>query len=998
MSQGNRSGIQTETAPDMSSTHVAATPENLQFIDFLFTPLALTDTRLKNAISQDQAVLAALKFAPEGKTATKVTTQVGFSDGVVVTDLLKDRLVWLVTFHGVDNVSSGPPGSTHRVSHELTVAVDAYQGNAIVSMTLVIVNPQSMISTSTPSQPQHLRITNQSDFPLSNLVVIFPDERIEFGDVAGGTTTEYREAPQGVYRYAAYEVEVNGQKYQQPVIDWVGESPMPGESFTYILDVNPSRWQTEGQVIQLLEAREDLSTTASTPTPKPTPDAVVQLPVQDPSIIIGKGSPTSLAVSPDGQWMAVSTQFGVYLYDAGKFEEARWFTPLAEKAGLMVFNRQSQRLGVSTGSGIAILDVASGDLLVRLENAGGSFAWSPDDRRLVSGSSCEQVTVWDAMNGAAIKELRGGKCSEGYSGMIVTWSAQDRIFGVPMGAKILAWDGDTYKPVEGFSAEGVKDTWISAIFAAPAGNLLAQYDSMGGSVVAIVDGKQDRQIHLLDQQVNGPITALAWAQDGQHLAVAYGMDTGLILIWNAQTGQMEQKITGFYNNVGLGWSSDGKTLIRPQGLDGEINAVAVSTGRVLHAIVGYSSAGSFLTWTQDGLASANSTMLTWWNPSNGEPLRQEMIGSPLEAVISWPPAGPGTYLFTRTDQTHLVGTINSKQALIGDTSQYPFPTAWSLDGSRLADPTHVWDASTGKLLAQLLDPYQQHTPDQVAWSPDGKRLATADSLNMQPRVIWDSQTGQILLTLQVKTGWLNPLWLGLAWSPDGNKLAAVGSLRDPAAGTDEGVILIWDAKTGQQQKLLTTGMNGYRLWTVAWSPDGRFLACGTTGSDLFVWNMLNDTPLVRLLGHRDIIDRLAWSPDRNQLASVARDGTLQIWDLSSLASYHISTTATSQPIISETAASNYAVRIAMQSQPEIDASSAMPRVREIKQTSVDAALQEMHAKSHADDILSQSVWLITLSGVWNVGIPGPGITPTPYRTFYVILDVRGNELRTSVQQ
>lgn len=102
------------------------------------------------------------------------------------------------------------------------------------------------------------------------------------------------------------------------------------------------------------------------------------------------------------------------------------------------------------------------------------------------------------------------------------------------------------------------------------------------------------------------------------------------------------------------------------------------------------------------------------------------------------------------------------------------------------------------------------------------------------------------------------------------------------SGADEGMILIWDAETGKMEQLLTAGMNGYRLWTVAWAPDGRFLACGTTDRELFVWNMVTNTPLASLQGHRDIIDRLAWSPDGNRLASVARDGTLQIWDISSL--------------------------------------------------------------------------------------------------------------------
>jgi len=732
------------------------------------------------------------------------------------------------------------------------------------SIPTITAAPAGSLSTTLPMQK--LRIINQSNILLHNLVVVFPDERIEFGDVPGGTTTEYRDVPQGVYRYAAYYVEVNGQSYEQPVVDWVGETPMQGENFTYIIDVDPARWQKEGQVIQLVKVSTDQS-------------VEVSLPVLNPTLRIGKGSPTSLAVSPDGQWMAVSTQFGVYLYRASTFAES-WFAPLPEKAGHVIFYPKSERLGVVSGSAIVILNVDNGAVSARLEGAGDSFAWSPDGQRLVSGGGCEQVTVWDANNGASLKELSGGKCSEGYSGIKVAWAADGRIYGVSMGTEILAWEGDTYAPVTDFSAEGAKDTWISVLLAAPVGNLLAQYDSMGLPIVAIVDTKQDRQIHLLDQQVNGPITTLTWAPDGQHLAVAYGMDTGLILIWNAQTGQVEQKIEGYYTAPGLGWSPDGKSLFGLQTPDGQINAVTVSTGSVLRSLGGHASVGAFLTWTQDGLASTNGAAITWWNPVSGEPLRQEMVGTPQKWVNSWPPTGPGTYLFTGSDQTHQVGSVSSKRPLESDNNQYPFSTAWSWDGSRLADPTHVWDTGTGKLLSQLQDPAQQHTPDQVAWSPDGKRLASADSLNMQPPVIWEAQTGKVLFTLQVETGELRPLWLGLAWSPDGKKLAAVGALMHPDSGADEGMILIWDAETGKQEQLLTTGMNDYRLWTVAWSPDGRFMAVGSTGSDIFLWDVAGSIPLAKLGGHTDISDQLAWSLDGTRLASVARDGTLLIWDLS----------------------------------------------------------------------------------------------------------------------
>jgi len=106
----------------------------------------------------------------------------------------------------------------------------------------------------------------------------------------------------------------------------------------------------------------------------------------------------------------------------------------------------------------------------------------------------------------------------------------------------------------------------------------------------------------------------------------------------------------------------------------------------------------------------------------------------------------------------------------------------------------------------------------------------------------------------------------------------------PGSGEDGGMILIWDAETGKQGQLLTIGMNDYRLWTVAWSPDGRFMAVGSTGSDIFFWDMATSQPLAKLGGHTEISDQLAWSPAGNRLASVARYGTLQIWDLSAFTS------------------------------------------------------------------------------------------------------------------
>jgi WD40 repeat protein len=66
----------------------------------------------------------------------------------------------------------------------------------------------------------------------------------------------------------------------------------------------------------------------------------------------------------------------------------------------------------------------------------------------------------------------------------------------------------------------------------------------------------------------------------------------------------------------------------------------------------------------------------------------------------------------------------------------------------------------------------------MAFSPDGKRLATA-ATDATVKV-WDAQTGQELLTLEGHGGKVN----GVAFSPDGHRLAS---------GAADGTVKIWDA-------------------------------------------------------------------------------------------------------------------------------------------------------------------------------------------------------------
>jgi hypothetical protein len=105
-----------------------------------------------------------------------------------------------------------------------------------------------------PDVPR-LRITNSSATRATRLTVLFPMDQIEFGDVAPGATTVYRHVPNGVYRYAAYRLEVDGQTVTVPVLDWVGEEPIDGAAFTYTITVDPSRPLL--QIVRLISVTKD---------------------------------------------------------------------------------------------------------------------------------------------------------------------------------------------------------------------------------------------------------------------------------------------------------------------------------------------------------------------------------------------------------------------------------------------------------------------------------------------------------------------------------------------------------------------------------------------------------------------------------------------------------------------------------------------------------------------------------------------------------------------
>jgi len=107
--------------------------------------------------------------------------------------------------------------------------------------------------------------------------------------------------------------------------------------------------------------------------------------------------------------------------------------------------------------------------------------------------------------------------------------------------------------------------------------------------------------------------------------------------------------------------------------------------------------------------------------------------------------------------------------------------------------------------------------------------------------------------------------VSVAWSPDGAFLAF---------GTEAGYVRIYDAKTFRLVRLLIG--HTMRVSSVAWSPDGKQLASTSFDTTARLWSS-DGKPGPVLRGHTGYVYSIAWSPDGRRLASSGVDGTVRLW-------------------------------------------------------------------------------------------------------------------------
>jgi len=210
-------------------------------------------------------------------------------------------------------------------------------------------------------------------------------------------------------------------------------------------------------------------------------------------------------------------------------------------------------------------------------------------------------------------------------------------------------------------------------------------------------------------------------------------------------------------------------------------------------------------------------------------------------------------------------------------------TVWTVDfspdGTRIASggedrTVRLWRAGDGALLKAM----KGHGLNiwAVRFSPDGSRLASG-SFDRSIR-LWDARTGAAVRTLAGH----EEAVVSIEFSPDGRLLAS---------GGDDSTVRLWRAADGAQLRILDATRH---VDSLAFSPDGRWLASGGhprgapgaflhqafgrggTGKAVRLWRVADGAQL-QALDQGDDVMTLAFSPDGRWLAAGSEDGAVTIW-------------------------------------------------------------------------------------------------------------------------
>jgi WD40 repeat protein/DNA-binding SARP family transcriptional activator len=584
---------------------------------------------------------------------------------------------------------------------------------------------------------------------------------------------------------------------------------------------------------------------------------------------------------------------------------------------------------------IEIRDSETGESVLSFHGHDGDVndvAFSPDGSRLASTGEDGVLKVWDSSTGrllsslSAYGEVSGPSFSADGSLVAAAWAEPTD--------QVRVLDLSTDRVVSTVRVLHAIDTALS-----PDGKrvAVARWWPTGeaGAVFDVSTGEEAFALAGPNCCTSPSSRGVSWSPDGRLVAVS---SEGTARVWDAETGTVRHTLLGHTGLVhSVAWSpdssrlvtggSDGTAKVWEIGPEGVRERWSLSAQETKSGIVGvaFSPDG---TRVMAGDASSSAVQVwdlgptgdaEWANlPAPGYPAAEFMPDGRRVVTSSW--ERRVDRLGARAVTIWDLQTGRDSRTIGPPTDYFNFESfAVSPDGSSIAlggnsDPeccggasaARAWDSSTGEELWRI---GHHRTVNEVAFSPDGEYLATADWWGVTKIV---DRSGGVIRVLGGPEGFgFN--FSDVAFSSDGHLVATAEfnnrgrervriwdwARRDvlltidaegPRAQVDfdpngprvvlsgsDGLAEVWDVESGARVAVLAGPSGGVK--DLAFSPDGSRIAIASADGLVRLFDAETGAPELRLRGSGCAVEGVAFSPDGMKLASTSWCDGVRVWAL-----------------------------------------------------------------------------------------------------------------------